>query len=101
MNMSNWIYTIKTVLKCDRFTRNEIRNIICRECLVSDRKIFGSYVIDGQKVWDKIVVFDRGVMEKLQSLNIYDHIGIESLYSSIMQHKYRIIKTRNCSKRRR
>jgi len=100
MTMSNWIYTLKTILKCKRFTSNRMREIILEECLVCKQPVFGAYVVDGQKVWENVVVHDLEVMKRLRCMNIYDHIGMEGLCYSVLEQKMRVLRTKSCSKRR-
>ena len=85
MTMSNWIYTLKTILKCKRFTSNRMREIILEECLVCKQPVFGAYVVDGQKVWENVVVHDFEVMKRLRCMNIYPLriIPLENLKKSL------------------
>lgn len=100
MTMSNWIYTMKTILKCKKWSASAMRKIILEECLLSNRLVFGAYVVDDKKVWDRIVVHDGEVMRALHNLNIYDHIGVQSLCFSVLEQKVRVLKTKSRSKRR-
>jgi len=88
LNLSNWIYILKRLLKSSK-DEKELREIIVTKCLASPRKIFGSYCVDENKVWENIISSDREVMAKMAELRIFDVYGAVSYFQEIQYKNMR------------
>ena len=77
MTLTNWIYTIKTLLR-SLWTRAEIRQAILDHCLLHPQKVMGVYAVDDEKVWEYFNAHDHSISAQLTKHNIrnvYDLLG--------------------------
>lgn len=98
LSMTTWIYVIKTLLKSE-MKRNDIRNTIINKCLYSSKKFNGAYQVDGQKVWEHIIIEDYGCKKKIEELHISSVLGVYSYYEEISYKNMRATYPRNRRKR--
>lgn len=87
-NLSNWIYILKRLLKISK-DEKELRGIIISKCLVTPRKIFGSYCVDENKVWENIIASDLKALARMEELKIKDVYGAISYYQEIQYKNMR------------
>ena len=97
MTMTNWIYILSTFFE-SKYTKKELRNIIVSQCLSTPNKIYGSYCVDDQKVWDKIVVSDSKLKEQMNTHRISDYAGVIELYEQL---QYKTMRSTYPRKKRR
>ena len=88
LNLSNWIYILKRLLKSSK-DEKELREIIVSSCLATPRRVFGAYIVDENKVWENIIVNDSTLSEKLVELRITDVYGTISYFNEIQYKNMR------------
>jgi len=88
LNLSNWIYILKKLLRCTKEER-ELREIIVSRCLVTPRRIFGSYCVDENKVWEYIIASDVKMLTRMEELKIVDVYGAISYFQEIQYKNMR------------
>lgn len=85
MSLSKWVKIIKDIFECPK-TRNQIISEIKENCLRSQNLIFGSYDVDNQAVWDKILIKDKKCAENLKKFKIDNLIELEAWYVARLYH---------------
>lgn len=98
LNLSNWIYILKRLLKSSK-DENKLREIIVSSCLATPRRVFGAYIVDENKVWENIIASDRRVLEKMEELRIHDVYGAISYYQEIQYKNMRATYPRRWHKK--
>ena len=97
--MEDWVCAVK--IAGSKKSKNEIRNKIKEECLFTEKKVFGTYQIDGRKVWQVLIISDPNCMSVIKEKNINDHIGLESKIEEMKYHSFWSDNKRAYSKKRR
>lgn len=88
MYLSDWQYIIKDVLH-SKLTKKEIRQLVIGYCLSSPEKLFGSYQVNDQNVYDLIVCKDVNCQKRMKELHINSLTGIEGYYEEIKYQQMR------------
>ena len=88
LNLSNWIYILKRLLKSS-LDEKELREIILSKCLVTPRRVFGAYIVDEKKVWENIIASDCKVLAKMEELKIHEVYGAISYFQEIQYKNMR------------
>lgn len=87
-SMTKWVDIITNLLDSER-SATKIRNMIHDNCLLSPRKQWNTYQVDGDKVWNIVIMTDKGCVGRLQELGIYDVIRLYSYCEEIDYQRMR------------
>ncbi len=90
MNLAEWTYAVKFV--GSKKSKNQITKIIKEECLMSKDKVYGIYLIDGNKVWNKLIKDDPDCQSVIEDKKIHDVLSLES---KVEEMKYRAFWSNN------
>ena len=85
MNLEDWTSMVKRI--GSQKTRSEIKNIIKSECLFSQKRIMGAYQINGDAVWNRLIICDTACQEGLKENRIKGWIDMESWAAQIKHQK--------------
>ncbi len=99
MNLADWIHAVK--IAGSKRNKYEIRKIIIEQCLFSQKKIYGAYQIDGNKVWNILILSDDNCRKVIQEKKINDHMDLESKIEEIKYHSFWSDNRRAYAKKRR
>ncbi len=88
LNLSNWIYILKRLLKSSK-DEKELREIIISSCLTTPRRVFGAYIVDENKVWKNIIATDHKVLARMEEMKIKDVYGAISYFQEIQYKNMR------------
>lgn len=84
MNLEEWTCAVK--IAGSKKNKYLISKIIKEECLYTQKKLYGAYQIDGNRVWDILIKDDPNCKKVIEEKNIHDAISLES---KIEELKYR------------
>ena len=76
MNLEEWTCAVK--IAGSKKSKYLIAKIIKEQCLVTQKKLYGAYQIDGKKVWDVLIKDDPNCQNTLKEKRINDVISLES-----------------------
>ena len=98
LNLSNWIYILKRLLKSSK-DEKELREIIVSSCLVTPRRVFGTYIVDENKIWENIISTDCKVLARMKEMKIKDVYGAISYYQELQYKNMRATYPRRWHKK--
>lgn len=87
--ITTWVFIIRNMLHSD-LKGTWVRSRILSSCLVSAQKVHGCYAVDQNKVWECIILKDRGCQRRLAELGITDIYGVLSYYE---QQQYKEMRS--------
>ena len=86
MNLSEWTQAVK--IAGSKKSKYEIGKIIKERCLLTKQKIYGAYQIDGNKVWNILILPDENCQRVIHEKNIKDYIALESKIEEMKYHAF-------------
>ena len=86
MNLKEWTEAVKFL--GSKRSKNSISKIIKEECLYATGKIYGTYQIDGNKVWDILIKDDLNCQQAIEEKKIYNAISLESKMEQLKYHSF-------------
>lgn len=96
IGLNKWINILKYF--GSRYNETTIRNKILSECLDVPKKIYGSWIINSEKVWQNIVLSDPRCQTNFENHRIKCGMDIESWYEercySAMRSTYPMRRSR-------
>lgn len=90
MNLEEWTCAVK--IAGSKKSKYLISKTIKEQCLYTEKKLYGAYQIDGNKVWDVLIKDDPNCKKVIEEKKIYDAISLES---KIEELKYRSFWSNN------
>jgi len=85
MTLTAWIETLVYLLHSKQ-SKKKLTEKIQSDCLLSEGTFFGSYQIDGEAVWNKIILNDPDCVLAIKEKRLDNYIYVESLYE---ENKYK------------
>lgn len=86
MNLEEWTCAVK--IAGSKKSKNQISKIIKEKCLCSQKKLYGAYQIDGNKVWDILIKDDLNCKKVIEEKKIYNSISLESKIEELKYHSF-------------
>lgn len=85
MNISQWCY----VLDClgTRRTKSEISRIIKKNCLVSEKQVWGAYLVDDELGWKYLIETEQVCLETAKKHRLENWKDIEPYYEERKSHE--------------
>jgi hypothetical protein len=99
MNLEEWVYAVKYA--GSKKSKYNIRKIIKEQCLFSNKKIYGAYQIDGDKVWKLLIENDENCKSVIHSKNVHNYIDLESYIDQVKYRSFWSDNKRAYGKKRR
>lgn len=86
MNLEEWTCAVK--IAGSKKSKYLISKIIKEQCLITKKKLYGAYQIDGRKVWDVLIKDDPNCQNVLKEKRINDSIALESKIEEMKYHSF-------------
>lgn len=86
MNLEEWTCAVK--IAGSKKSKYLIAKIIKEQCLITQKKLYGAYQIDGKKVWDVLIKDDPNCQNTLKEKRINDVISLESKIEKMKYHSF-------------
>ena len=86
MNLEEWTCAVK--IAGSKKSKYLISKIIKEQCLITQKKLYGAYQIDGKKVWDVLIKDDPNCQNTLKEKRISDVISLESKIEEMKYHSF-------------
>lgn len=87
MGLTAWTEMVFYTLG-SRKSKNSISEKIKACCLIREKKFLGSYLVDGEAVWNNIILKDPDCLRIIKEKNFKDYIALESLYEERCYHDF-------------
>lgn len=88
MTLTSWVEFIKGILRSNK-TKSEIRTQILNTCLYSPNKFLGSYQVNSELVWEKIIVTDESCKKRCEELKLSSVYDAMSCYEEVLYKRMR------------
>lgn len=85
MNISTWVDALK--IMGAQQSKKALYIAIRETCLYSKRKPFGTYLVNNQLVWERLILTNPRCTAYAHEHNLNDPLDVESMMFAIYEHK--------------